>query len=55
MIHLNKKEIDKMVKACEYYKSIITDGESFLETNKLLYKLKYYEEENCWQNLIFTI
>jgi hypothetical protein len=47
MIHFNKKEIDKMVKACEYYKSIMTDGQTFNETNNLLYKLKYYEEENC--------
>ena len=57
MIHFNKQEIDKMAKACQYYRCMVSPHSDHLtnDYNKLIDKLKYYEEENCWQNLIFTI
>ena len=49
MIHFNKQEIDKMAKACQYYRCMVSPHSDDLSNdyNKIIDKLKYYEEENC--------
>jgi len=49
MIHFNKQEIDKMQKACQYYRSMVSPQSDHLGDDyaKILHKLDYYKEENC--------
>ncbi len=46
MIHFNEKDLNRMVKACEYYKSFAKDNNYITEEfDRLIHKIHNYEHD----------
>ena len=47
MMRLNSADITRLILACELYKDYTGSEYMWEEYERLVTKLKYYEEENC--------
>ncbi len=54
MMQFHEKDVTRMLRACEYYKSIVGNQDPSVaqEYDKVIHKLHSYEQEmecpNCW-------
>ena len=47
MMRLNTADINRLIRACELYKDYTGSEYIWEEYERLVTKLKYYQEENC--------